>query len=280
MKVVILAGGMGTRLADETDVRPKPMIEVGGRPIIWHIMMHYAAYGIKDFVIALGYRGQAVKSYFVEYCKLTSDLTIKLRSGDVMRHQRANQCNWTVQLIDTGLNTQTGGRLKRVADFIGDETFMMTYGDGVSDVNVRELLAFHKKQKKAVTLTAVRPPARFGHMAFDRDGTTITQFTEKPQTESGWINGGFFVLEPKVLDWIDNDETWFEREPLERAAAARQLSAFKHEGFWQCLDTPRDRRHLDELWERGHAPWLTVPSASGAANGQTPARAAQSRVKA
>jgi len=257
MKVVILAGGLGSRLAEETDLRPKPMIEIGGRPILWHIMMHYAAFGLNDFVVALGYRGQAIKSYFVDYCKLVSDLTIKLHSGDVTRHQRDGQVNWTVELIDTGLSTQTGGRLKRVADHLDGSTFMMTYGDGVSDVNIHELLAFHRLHKKAVTLTAVRPPARFGHMVFDPDGSTISQFSEKPQTESGWINGGFFVLEPKVLDWIDNDETWFEREPLERAAAARQLVAYKHQNFWQCLDTPRDRRLLDELWESGKAPWLT-----------------------
>jgi glucose-1-phosphate cytidylyltransferase len=275
MKVVILAGGMGSRLAEQTDVLPKPMVEIGSKPILWHIMTHLASYGLNDFVIALGYRGQDIKRYFIDYCKLTSDLTIKLRSGDVMRHERNGASNWRVELIDTGQHTQTGGRLKRVAESLDGGPFMMTYGDGVSDVDVSKLLAFHRKQGKAVTLTAVRPPARFGHMTFDADGTTITQFTEKPQTESGWINGGFFVLEKKVLDWIDGDETWFEREPLERAAAARQLAAYKHDGFWQCLDTVRDRRLLEELWESGGAPWRTEstePAGTGRAAVQTGGR--------
>jgi glucose-1-phosphate cytidylyltransferase len=235
MKVVILAGGYGTRLAEETDLKPKPMVEIGGRPILWHIMQHYSAYGFNEFVLALGYRGEQIKRYIVDYCKLTSSLTVKLRSGDVMRH-----------------NT---GRLKRLAPYLGNKTFMMTYGDGVSDVNIPELLDFHKKSKKLATLTAVRPPARFGHMSFE--GENVTEFTEKPQTESGWINGGFFVLEPKVLDYIAGDETGFEHGPLEKLAAERQLAAYRHPKFWQCIDTLRDRRILEDLWNKNEAPWKT-----------------------
>lgn len=253
MKVVILAGGMGTRLAEETDIKPKPMVEIGGRPILWHIMQHYSYYGFKDFVICLGYKGESIKRYMMDYAKLTSDLTVKLRTGDVMRHGSATECDWTVDLVDTGAATATGGRIKRIQSYIGNTTFMMTYGDGVSDVNLKELLAFHKKHGKLATVTAVRPPARFGHMHFE--GDLITQFTEKPQTEAGWINGGFFVLEPAVFDLIRGDDTIFEREPLETLAANRQLVAYKHPGFWQCMDTLRDKRLLESLWESGQAPW-------------------------
>jgi glucose-1-phosphate cytidylyltransferase len=255
MKVVILAGGYGTRLAEETDVKPKPMVEIGGRPILWHIMQHYSSYGFNEFVLALGYRGEAIKRYMVNYCKLTSSLTVKLRSGDVMRHNSGEKCDWTVDLIDTGLNTQTGGRLKRLAPLLGNKTFMMTYGDGVSDVNIPELLEFHKKSKKIATLTAVRPPARFGHMTFE--GENVMEFTEKPQTESGWINGGFFVLEPKVLNYIEGDDTGFEHGPLEKLASERQLAAYRHPKFWQCIDTLRDRRILEDLWNKNEAPWKT-----------------------
>ncbi|CAN5683555.1 glucose-1-phosphate cytidylyltransferase [soil metagenome] len=254
MKVVILAGGRGSRISEETDVKPKPMVEVGGRPILWHIMQHYSRFGFNDFVLALGYRSDYIKRYVIDYCKLSSDLTIKLRSGDIMRHGSNGATDWTVQLVDTGLDTQTGGRLRRLAPYIGNSTFMMTYGDGVSDVPVNELLKFHKAHGKTATLTAVRPPARFGHMHMD--GELITRFTEKPQTESGWINGGFFVLEPQILDLISGDETWFEREPLEGVAKDRQLVAYKHSGFWQCMDTLRDKRYLDELIAADKAPWL------------------------
>ena len=259
MKVVILAGGLGSRLAEETDIKPKPMVEVGGRPILWHIMQHYSHYGYNDFALALGYKGEYIKRYMIDYCKLTSDLTVKLRSGDVMR-RGYQKCDWTVDLVDTGQSTQTGGRVKRMAPYIGNSTFMLTYGDGVSDVNIKELVAFHKSHGKIGTLTAVHPPARFGHMHFE--GEVITRFTEKPQTESGWINGGFFVFEPQILDYIDGDETWFEREPLERLANDRQLVAYKHNSFWQCMDTLRDKRFLEDLWSSGKAPWQTEENAA------------------
>ena len=255
MKVVILAGGLGSRLSEETDVKPKPMVEIGGKPILWHIMQHYSAFGFNEFVIALGYKGEVIKRYIVDCCKLTSDLTIKLRSGDIMRHGTGDQIDWTVDLVDTGAHTQTGGRLKRVQPYVGNSTFMLTYGDGVSNVNVKDLVEFHKSQGKICTLTAVRPPARFGHMHFE--GDLITQFTEKPQTEAGWINGGFMVMEPKVFDFIEGDHTWLEREPLETCAKQRQLSAYRHDGFWQCMDTLRDKRLLEDLWASGKAPWAT-----------------------
>ncbi|WP_428937690.1 glucose-1-phosphate cytidylyltransferase [Fontivita pretiosa] len=253
MKVVILAGGMGTRLAEETDIKPKPMVEIGGRPILWHIMQHYSAYGYNEFVICLGYKGEYIKRYMLDYAKLTSDLTVKIRSGDVMRHGSGMKCDWTVDLVDTGLQTATGGRVKRVQQYVGNQTFMLTYGDGVSDVNIHKLLEFHRKHGKLATLTAVRPPARFGHMHFE--GDLITQFSEKPQTESGWINGGFFVMEPAVFDLIGGDDTWLERETLEILASRKQLCAYKHEGFWQCMDTLRDKRLLEDLWAKGQAPW-------------------------
>ncbi|HMB96341.1 MAG TPA: glucose-1-phosphate cytidylyltransferase [Tepidisphaeraceae bacterium] len=253
MKVVILAGGMGTRFPEETDVKPKPMVEIGGKPILWHIMQHYSGYGFNEFVICLGYRGESVKRFMMEFAKLNSNMTVKLRSGDIMRHGEGAQCHWTVDLVDTGVNTETGGRIKRVREYIGNAPFMMTYGDGVCDVNLTELLAFHKKQGKLATLTAVHPPARFGHMHID--GELITKFSEKSQVEAGWINGGFFVLEPKIFDYIDGDETWFERDVLDKLASEKQLTAFKHGNFWQCMDTLRDKRLLEELWDSGKAPW-------------------------
>lgn len=256
MKVVILAGGLGTRLAEETDLKPKPMVEIGGKPILWHIMQHYSSYGFNEFVVCLGYKGEVIKRYMMDYAKLTSDLTVKLRSGDVMRHGNGAKCDWTVDLVDTGLHTATAGRLKRVQNFIGQSPFMLTYGDGVSDVNVTELVKFHKKNGKLGTLTAVRPPARFGNFHFE--GDIITEFIEKPQSESGWINGGFFVFEPKIFDYIDGDDTWLEKKPLETIAKDKQLSAYKHEGFWQCMDTLRDKRMLEDLWEKGKAPWKTA----------------------
>ncbi|MGH7178049.1 MAG: glucose-1-phosphate cytidylyltransferase [Tepidisphaeraceae bacterium] len=258
MKVVILAGGFGSRLSTGSESKPKPMVEIGGRPILWHIMQHYSSYGFNEFVLALGYRAEAIKRFIVDHGRLSSDLTVKLRSGDVLRHGSDSRCDWTVELVDTGLNTQTGGRLRRLAPHLGNSAFMMTYGDGVSDVDLSELLAFHRKHGKIATLTAVRPPARFGHMELDpADPDLITTFTEKPQTESGWINGGFFVLEPKIFEFISGDETWFEREPLEKCAEMKQLVAYKHQQFWQCMDTPRDLRLLEELWSSGRAPWKT-----------------------
>jgi glucose-1-phosphate cytidylyltransferase len=253
MKVGILAGGHGTRLAEETEIKPKPMVEIGGKPILWHIMMHYACYGHKDFVVALGYKGEVIKRYMVDYCSLNSNLTINLKNGQVQRDDSDGMEDWTVRLIDTGLNTMTGGRIKRLQPYMGDETFMLTWGDGVSTVDLNDLYRFHKAHGKLVTLTAVRPPARYGHLEFD--GNRIKEFTEKPQTAEGWINGAFFVMEPAVFDYIDGDETQFEKEPLERLAADGQLMAYKHDGFWQCMDTRRDKHVLEALWDSGKAPW-------------------------
>jgi glucose-1-phosphate cytidylyltransferase len=252
MKVAILAGGVGTRLVEETEVKPKPMVEIGGRPILWHILKHYAHYGFKDFVIALGYKGEVIKKYMVDYASLNSNLTVRLDTGKV-DIEGGKRPDWTVQLIDTGIATLTGGRIKRLAPYLGTGTFMLTWGDGVSDVNLQELLKFHKAHGKLATLTAVRPPARFGHMVFD--GDMIKEFTEKPQTGEGWINGAFFVLEPKVFDYIEGDETQWEREPLERLAADGQLMAYRHTSFWQCMDTLRDKKLLEDLWQHGGAPW-------------------------
>ena len=252
MRVVILAGGLGTRLAEETAVQPKPMVEIGGQPILWHIMMHYSHFGFKHFVIALGYRSEVIKKYMVDYCSLHSNLTVNLRTGEVQIHDSVKP-DWTVELVDTGISTLTGGRIKRLAPYLGNETFMLTWGDGVSNVNLHELLAFHRSHGKLATLTAVRPPARFGHL--DLVGDHVAEFSEKPQTREGWINGAFFVLEPGVFDYIDGDETQWEKEPLERLARAGQLMAYRHPSFWQCMDTLRDKRLLEALWEDGKAPW-------------------------
>jgi glucose-1-phosphate cytidylyltransferase len=252
MKVAILAGGFGTRLAEETEIRPKPMVEIGGRPILWHIMMHYSFYGYNNFVIALGYKGDYIKRYMVDYCSLQSDLTVNLKNGDVRAHHNHNQ-DWTVELIDTGIKTQTGGRIKRLKPHLGQETFMLTWGDGVSDLNLRDLLNFHRSHGKLATLTAVRPPARYGYMMFDEN--RVTRFMEKPQIVEGWINGAFFILEPGVFDYIDGDETVWERAPLERLAQDGQLMAYKHTSFWQCMDTLREKYILESLWESGEAPW-------------------------
>jgi len=252
MKVVILAGGLGTRLQEETGVKPKPMVEIGGRPILWHIMKIYAAYGFNEFVIALGYKGEVIKNYFLNYRYRTSSLTIELKTGKVTVQDGGCE-EWTVHLLDTGLNTQTGGRVKRAAEFIGDEPFMLTYGDGVANVDIKRLLAFHREQGRLATVTAVRPPARFGGLSFD--GDLVSKFVEKPQIGEGWINGGFFVLQPGIVDYIEGDSTIFEREPLERLAKERQLAAYRHLGFWQCMDTLRDVRLLNNLWESGDAPW-------------------------
>ncbi len=252
MKVVILAGGLGTRLSEETSSRPKPMVEIGGRPILWHIMHLYAAHGLKEFVLALGYKSEMVRSWFLSYHQVARDVTVRLADGSAMTHGEARE-DWTVHLIDTGLDTQTGGRLRRLRRWIGNEPFCMTYGDGVSDVDISALMAFHKAHGKLATVTAVRPPARFGGLEIA--GDEVRAFAEKNQASEGWINGGFFVLEPKVLDYIDADETLWERDPLERLASEGELHAFRHEGFWQPMDTLRDLRLLESLWAGGAPPW-------------------------
>ncbi len=253
MKTVILAGGLGTRLAEETDIRPKPMVEIGGRPILWHLMNLYGARGFDEFVVALGYKGDVIKRYFLEYRHLAGDLTVRCDTGTVTMHGTAVP-PWTVHLVDTGVATQTGGRLRRLRPWLVDGTFLMTYGDGLADVDIREVLAFHRAHGRLATVTAVRPPARFGGLEIAPDGH-VSRFDEKPQSGEGWINGGFFVLEPAVLDYIDGDETLWERDPLERLAAEGQLVAFRHEGFWQPMDTLREKKMLEALWDSGHAPW-------------------------
>ena len=251
-KVVILAGGLGTRLTEETETRPKPMVEIGGKPILWHIMKLYAHYGYKEFVIALGYKGDVIKRYFLDYAKLQSNFTVNLASGDVMRHGGPPE-DWIVHLVDTGVATNTGGRLKRLKQVLGRETFMATYGDGVSNIDIDALSRWHYRHGKLVTTTAVRPPARFGGLVFD--GDRIAEFTEKPQIGEGWINGGFFVMEPDALEYIIDDQTSWERESMERLAADGNLMAYRHEEFWQCMDTLRDLRLLESLWNGGNAPW-------------------------
>jgi glucose-1-phosphate cytidylyltransferase len=252
MKVAILAGGLGTRLSEETTVKPKPMVEIGGKPILWHIMNIYAAYGFKEFVIALGYRGELIKDYFINYHYRARNLTVKINTGEIATHDGDGE-DWVVHLLDTGENTNTGGRVKRLAEFIGDEPFMLTYGDGVSNINIPKLIEFHQAQKKLATLTAVRPPARFGQMILD-DGK-VTEFKEKPQIGEGWINGGFFVLQPEVVNYIKGDDTAWEFESLEKIAADGQLAAYQHEGFWQSMDTLRDVNVLEKFWREGNAPW-------------------------
>lgn len=254
MKVILLAGGYGTRLSEETDVKPKPMVEIGGHPILWHIMNIYAAAGFNDFVIALGYKGEAIKQYFLNFHPHNSDLTVHLATGAVTYHSNKAP-DWTVTLVDTGLSTQTGGRIKNLKSWLGKETFMLTYGDGVGNVDLRALLEFHRGHGKLVTVTAVRPPSRFGSLRFDRN--LVTEFSEKPQTEGGWINGGFFVLEPGVFDYIGGDSVAWEGEPLSAIAANGQLMAFRHEGFWQAMDTLREKQLLQALWDSGKAPWKT-----------------------
>jgi len=254
MKVGILAGGLGTRLAEETEVKPKPMVEIGGQPILWHVMMHYSRYGYREFVIALGYKGEYIKRWMREFSTLHSNMRVETGSGTVTLHDRHQQ-DWTVDLVDTGQDTATGGRIKRLKDWMAEGTFLLTWGDGVADVDLDALLRFHRSHGKLATLTAVRPPARFGHL--ELDGDRIAEFTEKPQTSEGWINGAFFVLEPGIFDYIDGDATQWEKEPLERLAAQGQLMAYRHESFWQCMDTIRDKKLLEKLWSEGSPPWRT-----------------------
>lgn len=249
---VILAGGLGTRLGEETQVVPKPMVQIGGSPILWHIMKIYAAHRITHFVVCLGYKGYAIKEYFANYFLHRADVTFDIAANSMEVHSSQAE-PWRVTLVETGTNTMTGGRLKQVADYIGNKTFCMTYGDGVSDVNIEALIAHHRAAGRQATVTAVRPPARFG--ALDIEGDAVKGFVEKPEGEAGWINGGFFVLEPGVLDLIASNDIIWEREPMERLARSGQLSAFTHSGFWQPMDTLRDRNHLQSLWDRNEAPW-------------------------
>jgi glucose-1-phosphate cytidylyltransferase len=255
MKVVILAGGFGTRISEYTDTIPKPMISVGDKPILLHIMNIFSYYGYNDFCLALGYKSQKVKEYFSNYYLLNSDFTIDLKSGDFVQHQKIN-LPWKVSLIDTGLNTLTGGRVKRMKSYIKDEPFLLTYGDGLSDVDIESLVKFHKSHGKMVTMTAVRPSARFGELEID--GNKITTFKEKPQMHQGWINGGFFVVNPSFFDLIDGDNTMLEREPLEKLALMGELMAYKHYGFWQCMDTKRDHEILERLWASKNCPWKKI----------------------
>jgi glucose-1-phosphate cytidylyltransferase len=252
MKVVILAGGFGTRLSEYTDSIPKPMVTVGGKPILWHIMNTYANFEHKDFYIALGYKSEVIKEYFLNYRELNSDFTVDLSNGDVNAHQQ-DAVDWRVTLVDTGLNSMTGGRIKRMQQFIGDEPFLLTYGDGVADIDIDALVEFHKSHGKMVTVSAVRPVARFGEL--DIKNNIVNSFKEKPQIKQGWINGGYFVIEPKFFDLIEGDSTVLEKDPLEKAAQMGELMSFQHDKFWQCMDTKRDRDYLEELWKNGRAPW-------------------------
>jgi glucose-1-phosphate cytidylyltransferase len=251
VRTVILAGGSGSRLSEETVEKPKPMVEIGTNPILWHIMKIYAHHGFCDFVIPLGYKGEVIKRYFADYASLSGDMTVMMGQGTVEMERGMNE-DWTVRLFDTGLETGTGGRMLRVREQL-DSTFMMTFGDGVADIDIADLVRFHKAHGKLATLTAVRPPARFGHV--ELDGHRVDVFSEKPQSGEGWINGGFFVLEPEVLNYIDGDDTYFQKEPLERLASEGQLMAYRLESFWQCMDTRRDMLFLKEIWESGAAPW-------------------------
>jgi glucose-1-phosphate cytidylyltransferase len=254
MKVVILAGGYGTRLSEETSVRPKPMVEIGHKPILWHIMKLYSHYGLNDFVICSGYKGEVIINYFANYFLNSSDVTFDLVDNRVVVHR--SSCEpWRVTVVDTGEKTMTGGRIRRVRDHIGNESFCMTYGDGVSDINIAELIEYHRCQKTLATLTAVQPPGRFGAFTLDKDQPLLTQFREKPKGDNAWINGGFFVLEPGVFDYIPGDDTIWEREPMQELAHQKQLAAYRHQGYWQNMDSLRDKNLLEELWESQSPPW-------------------------
>ena len=253
MKVVILSGGLGSRLAEETEIKPKPMVEIGGQPILWHIIKHYAHYGFKEFYLTLGYRGEVIKRFFMDYHSLNGSISIDLRSGQVDTHERECE-DWVVHLQNTGQDTNTGGRVKRLESYLGDGTFMITYGDGVCDVNLTDLLEFHRAHGRIATVTAVRPPARFGGLIFDGDSMVVA-FTEKPQIGEGWINGGFMVCEPQIFNYLKDDDSSLEADALEHLASERQLAAYQHGGFWQCMDTLRDKRLLESLWQDGTAPW-------------------------
>ena len=252
MKVILLAGGFGTRLSEYTVSLPKPMVTIGGKPILWHIMKYYAHYGHNQFYVALGYKAEMIKEFFLHYRTMNADFTVNLKTGDVIPHQQ-DEVDWKVTLVDTGLRSMTGGRVKRMKPYISNETCLMTYGDGVLDVDLDQLIAFHQNHGKMVTVTAVHPGARFGELEMRED--QVTFFQEKPQTGQGWINGGYFVLEPEFFDLIEEDQTILEREPLERAAQMGELMAFRHNGFWQCMDTKRDHANLEEFWRSGKAPW-------------------------
>ena len=253
MKVGILAGGVGSRISEETEVKPKPMVEIGGRPILWHIMKLYATQGFNEFAVALGYKGEIIKKYMVDYASLNSNLTVRLHDGHVTSERNGESEDWTVQLVDTGPGTATGGRIKRLAPYLGNETCMLTWGDGVSNIDLHALLSFHRSHGKLATVTAVRPPARFG--LIELDGDKVASFSEKPQLGEGWINGAFFVLEPGVFDYVEGDDTQWEREPMTRLAEDGQLMAYRHHDFWQCMDTLRDKKLLESLWNGGKPPW-------------------------
>jgi glucose-1-phosphate cytidylyltransferase len=252
MRVVILAGGLGTRLAEETEFKPKPMVEIGGRPILWHIMKHYAYYGLNEFFIALGYKGEAIKRYFLDYYTLNGSMKLNLSDGAVQMHKKECE-DWTLNLMDTGLHTGTGGRVKRLEPYLGNETFMMTYGDGVSNIDIQDLLHFHRSHGRLATVSAVRPPARFGGLVLEED--LVATFTEKPQAGEGWINGGFLVFEPGVFKYLEGDNASLESDALERLAADGQLAAYRHYNFWQCMDTLRDLKLLESFWQSGKPPW-------------------------
>ena len=253
MKAVILAGGLGTRFSEETSLRPKPMIEIGGKPILWHLMKIYATWDITEFIIALGYKAEVIKEYFLNFYAFNNDLSIDLANGKTTIHDR-KQPNWTVHLVDTGLHTQTGGRLKRLKNWLGEnETFLFTYGDGVADLDVESVIKFHRSHGKLATVTTVRSPARFGRIRFD--GDLISNFYEKPESGEGWINGGFFVLNQKAIDYIDGDLTAWEKEPLGRITRDAQMMGYRHYGFWSCMDTLKEKNYLEELWVSGKAPW-------------------------
>jgi glucose-1-phosphate cytidylyltransferase len=252
MRVAILAGGLGTRLQEETTVKPKPMVEIGGRPILWHVMKHYAHYGFKEFIVALGYKGDSIKRHFLDYHAVNSDITVNLATGQVDTHSKQTD-DWLVHLVETGHDTNTGGRVKRLQRWLDAGTFMLTYGDGVCDVDLGALLKFHQASGRVATVTAVRPPARFGGLMFK--GDLVAQFTEKPQAGEGWINGGFMVCEPRIFDYLDDDGSSLEIAALERLADEGQLAAYRHDRFWQCMDTLRDKRQLEALWEQNKAPW-------------------------